>query len=249
MNQWPTQPNGYPPARGSLWQRYREASPGMRIGLGIATLLASCLLCAGLGWGTLAGIGVVSRPASPTATQMQPSVTGTEVPTLAPEATATAIQATPPSRTPTATTPHPIILSGATLGGTEQGLTAKYGAPSGPDQWTVNGMMFSVNVIQGTDGNSHVFFIAASSTGTTWTLSQAQPICRAFLPPDATHIRDQAPRPDEPQEIYASPDLGATFPQQLFGVAPSGSLFIDYQPPQTGTGVAECKISTGVPPA
>ena len=204
-----------------------------RVG-GLMRLAGGLMLACAL----LAGCGGASTPrqASP------PAGTPGAASSPSPDAPASPSPAGTPSAT--ATTAPLVMLTGATLGGTRNGFAAKYGAPAVPDHWNVNGLTFSLSVATGIDAQPHVTRIEArKSDGRSWTQTQAQAVCAAFLPPDALHQRDTTTPSGDPEAIYYSGHLGSTFLPSAFGDAPSGTLAIDFA--ASGGGIAQCAIAVG----
>lgn len=137
---------------------------------------------------------------------MQPSVSSTVMPTQPPQP-----------------------LSGATLGGTRDGFTYRWGAPTNRDGnlwYTItfaDGTMVNVGGIfehTGSDGIPHVtqFHIEAPS-GTRWSDEQGIAIALTFSPPDAKHVRDWTTSLGTPVHVYMSTDLAMTFSASDFKTA------------------------------
>lgn len=165
-------------------------------------------------------------------------------------------ETTMPTNTANPTGPQP--LSGATLGGTRDGFTSKFGGPT--ERYGV--LWYSINLSNGTtvnlcyctehagsDGNPHLaWFNVDAPNGTTWSDQQGVTIARQFFPPDAKHVRDFT----DPQigliHVYVSADLAATFPageftdggngQQL----PPGTFSVACSQPGTAS---QCHVVTG----
>jgi hypothetical protein len=111
------------------------------------------------------------------------------------------------------------MVTGATFGGPQAAFVAEYEAydvnPGTAAQGTlfdVNGLMFSLNLDTGRDGTQHVFeMLVHKDDATTWTMTQAQPICRAFLPPDALYQQQTTDSQHDPEEVFTSARLAHTF--------------------------------------
>lgn len=162
---------------------------------------------------------------------------------------------TMPTNTPKPTGSQP--LSGATLGGTQDGFTHVLGTPT--DRSGVP--WYAVKLARGTtaplcyctehtgsDGNPHLaWFHIDAPGGTTWSDQQGVTIARPFLPPDAKHVRDFT----DPQvgliHVYVSAALAATFPASEFTDSGNGQQL----PPGTfgvacgQPGPSQCSITTG----
>lgn len=170
-------------------------------------------------------------------------------PPLQPSPTATA-----PFSSTLVLTPH--ILTGPTLGGTQDAFTATFGAPvmtgSIPHyRFTLNGTPGGVcfcGTAAGLDGQQHLEFLKVGpGPGVTWTLGTKTEVVAQFLPLDAVYVRTIQDPTVGPILVYLSPDLAQTFPAAQFtdsggGPAPpAGTFSVICQQP----GVADCTIETG----
>jgi hypothetical protein len=63
---------------------------------------------------------------------------------------------------------------------------------------------------------------------TTWTMAQAQSICRAFLPPQSSYQRQTKTSEGDPEDVYASPLLVHTFASTSSWYDPSGTAALTY---------------------
>jgi hypothetical protein len=121
------------------------------------------------------------------------------------------------------------ILTGATLGGTRGGFTAVYGPSAVGDVWNVRGLTFSLHTDTGVDGQDHAFaLLVYKSDGTDWTLAQAQQACALFLPHDATGQYRVTDADGNPEDVYMSALLAATFAPSAASYDPHGILAITY---------------------
>ncbi len=134
-------------------------------------------------------------------------------------------------------------MTGATLGGPDSAFQTKYGHAA-DDLWDINGVTFSTNLDTGADGQQHVFeMLVYKSDATTWTQVEAQPICTAFLPPDATHQRDTQDSRGNLEQVYMSALLAVTFPPaSSVSYDPMGTVSITYE--IAGGGIFQCSLST-----
>lgn len=216
-----------PPPRRSLWQRFQQASRGARIGITIGALVASCALCSCVAGGVLVVLGSVPPPLAATSSVSAP--------------TAAKTAATPTLQTTRATaTPHAAIVTGATFGGPDSAFQAKYGNAA-DDLWDINGVTFSTNLDVGVDGQQHVFgMLVYKSDATTWTQAEAQPICTAFLPPEAIHTRDTRDDKGNLEQVYTSARLVATFAPSSPWYDPTGTVTIRYE--IANGGVFQCGL-------
>lgn len=146
--------------------------------------------------------------------------TATTIPTQLPQPTVHPH----PTNTPKPAGPQP--LSGATLGGTQDGFARKFGAATDrsgvpwytatlPDGTTA-GICYCTEHT-GSDSNPHLaWFHIDASSDTTWSDQQGVTIAQEFFPPDAKHMRDFT----DPQigliHVYLSADLAITFPAGEF---------------------------------
>jgi hypothetical protein len=148
--------------------------------------------------------------------------------------------------TPTATpTPAgPRILTGATLGGLQDAFQAKYGAPEGTGtaklyHFTIGGKdgvvdatTFSTSV--SSDGKLHVVSLRIGPPAATWTAAEAQPICSAFLPPDAKYRKTQTVSGYGKERVYTSASLALSFNKGEFNGAPAGTFSMELWPGTAG---------------
>jgi hypothetical protein len=160
-----------------------------------------------------------------------------------------AARATAALRETAAATRHPLIVTGATLGGPVSAFQSKYGiAPY--TIWDINGLGISADVDTGVDGQPHVIdMLVYMSDAMTTTQAQAAPVCRVFLPPDAHLTRDRHDTQGNFEELYTSLSLAATFPPTAtLGYDPLGIAAIDYQhdPNPAVTGIFLCRLSTAI---
>ncbi len=143
---------------------------------------------------------------------LHPKPTDTSKPTTAPKPTNTPKPPTATVPQKSNSTPTIPLVTGATLGGPDSAFQTKYGHAA-DDLWDINGVTFSTNLDTGADGQQHVFeMLVYKSDATTWTQVEAQPICTAFLPPDATHQRDTQDSRGNLEQVYMSALLAVTFP-------------------------------------
>jgi hypothetical protein len=97
----------------------------------------------------------------------------------------------------------------------------------------------------GVDGNLRVVEILMyKSDGTTWTITQARPICRRFLPLDASFQRQAPNQQGDPEDIFFSVHLARTFARTSPWYDPAGTVSITYvlQP----GGVVQCHLDPSV---
>jgi hypothetical protein len=230
----------------STWrQRFSHASRGTQIAIGFGVLLASCVICSCLGIGILAGIGSL-LPSSAFVTQQagnssvqpttRPTTSMTSHLTPSPHPTATATTPSQPTATPT---PLPPMVTGATQGGPVDAFVAKYGGDGA--LYDIDGVTFSLNTDAAADGKQHVFeMLVYKSDATTWTLSEARSVCRAFLPSDATYHRQTTNKEHDTEDIFSSTRLAHTFASSSPWYDPTGTVTITYV--VRNGGVFQCEI-------
>ena len=157
----------------------------------------------------------------------------------------------------TATPTGPHIITEATLGGTQDAFTAKYGAPvtSGPTvdygftlaDGTGAGVCIC-GTAAGLDGRQHVEYMKVGPViGVTWTHATKTAEAKQFMPLDAIYVRTIQDPDVGPILVYTSADLAKTFPASEFTDSaggpnpPAGTFSVTCQQP----GIAFCTIETG----
>jgi hypothetical protein len=211
-----------PPApRPSLAQRFQRLPLIGKLGCGCLSLVL-LIVCIAFSAGAISGI-----------------VNGSPTPTPAPIAQATAIATSTPGPTATPTPSGPHILTGATLGGLPDAFQAKYGAPTGTGTaksytFTINGKSGNVTATPlsatSSDGKEHIASLRIGPPGATWTADTAQPICEAFLPPDAVFVKTQNVPDYGPERVYTSADLALSFNAGEFNGAAPGTFAMELWP-------------------
>jgi hypothetical protein len=165
-----------------------------------------------------------------------------------------AVSATPvttletPTPTPPATaTTQTIGVTVAALGGSVQAFYTKYGTQA-DNLFDVNGVTFSLNDDTGADGTAHVFeMLVYPSDNSPWTLTQAEPICAAFLPPDAVFSRSTTTSDGNSEDVYTSEQARASFGSTSRWYSADGSVDIRYQRPVNGaSGIYQCSLDLGI---
>jgi hypothetical protein len=225
-------------ARQSPWQGYTAASLRARIALAVGAVILTGVLCACVETGALVALGAllpsdlggVSQAAGAPAAGVPVAPTATATATAAPTATAQPSPRVAPRGPP---------VAGATFGGPQVAFVATYGGDG--VRYDINGITFGLNLTSGADGAPHVaVMLVYPSDAGAWTLDQAQGVCSAFLPPDATHVRDATDNEGDPEQIFASAQLAATFTASSPWYDPAGTVAITYI--IKGSGVLQCHL-------
>lgn len=210
-----------PMPRRTIGARLRNLSLPLKLlaggGAGLALLLVCFCALAALGAVLSIGKPNTSASTTPTAALVQ-GVTPTPTATFTP--------------TPSPTPAGPRILTGATLGGLQSAFQATYGAPEGTGtaklyHFTIGGQdgvvtatTFSTPVSP--DGKFHIASLRIGPPSGVWTASQAQPICSAFLPPDARFQRVQQVAGYGNERVYTSASLALSFNASEFADTTTG---------------------------
>lgn len=146
----------------------------------------------------------------------------------------------------------------ATLGGTERGFTAVYGAPaqsSGTEatyiiQTRASQLFITIDSDVAKDGTSHIYdiYLTIQFSSGAWHQDAADRLYSSFLPSDATHLKDVR-QGDSPERIFLSANLAATFPASSFveddnqKILPPGTFDAYCAPLTAGSG--SCTIALG----
>jgi hypothetical protein len=162
-----------------------------------------------------------------------------------------------PTASPTPSAPRPITA--ATLGGTQDAFTGRYGAAVDDQGQTfvasINGQQAQIfiDLQSGQDGEQHVDVIHVQpppGSGMTWDPNTAAAITQTFLPQDATPVQD-IQSSSGVEHIYRSAALAATFSADMFTNAtgtqavPSGTLFWQCGASSKRSRVPLCIVSIG----
>lgn len=210
MQQYP-----YPPRKPSALQTFLRLPRILQIIIGLVV----AFLVIFVGSAAIAGIASSGTPATNTPT------------TVAAQATSTS----PPKPTATFTPSGPHILTGATIGGLQDAFQAKYGNPSGTG--TAKTYTFDKGLVTATpagdassDGKNHVVSLRIGPSSGQWDAATAQPICEAFLPPDAQFLKAQDVAGFGPERVYTSASLALSFGAGAFNGAAPGTFSMELWP-------------------
>jgi hypothetical protein len=131
------------------------------------------------------------------------------------------------------------LITGATFGGPQAAFVTKYGGDGA--LYDINGVTFSLNVDSGVDGKPHVVsMLVYRSEVSTWTMAQAQTICRPFLPPDVIFQRQTTSSNGGLKYVYTSLQLAHTFAQSSPWHDPTGGVGLTYE--LHDGGVYQCEL-------
>lgn len=149
-----------------------------------------------------------------------------------PTAIAQATVTSSPKPTATFIPSGPRILTGATIGGLQEAFQAKYGTPTGTG--TAKTYTFDKGLVTATpagdassDGKNHVASLRVGPASGTWDAATAQPICEAFLPPDAQFMKMQDVAGFGPERVYTSASLALSFGASAFNGAAPGTFAME----------------------